>query len=49
LGTAPALALGGGFFLVSLAGLVAWGDRQFERARGELDPLFPSPPRDNAL
>jgi hypothetical protein len=46
LGTAAALALGGVFFLGSAAGFVALGDRQIERARNELDPVFPSPPRD---
>ena len=46
LGTAAALALGGLFFLVSAAGFVFLGDRQIERARNELDPVFPSPPRD---
>ena len=46
LGTAAALALGGLLFLVSAAGFVALGDRQIERSRNELDPVFPSPPRD---
>jgi hypothetical protein len=46
LGTAAALVLGGVLFLVSAAGFVALGDRQIERARNELDPVFPSPPRD---
>jgi hypothetical protein len=33
-------------FLVSLAGFIAWGDRQIERFRAELDPVFPSQPRE---
>jgi hypothetical protein len=45
LGTEAALVLGGVLFLVSLAGFVALGDRQIERFRDELDPVFPSPPR----
>lgn len=47
LDTAAALALGGLLFLVSAAGFVALGDRQIERFRDELDPVFPSPPRDS--
>jgi hypothetical protein len=46
LGTAAALALGSVLFLVSAAGFVVLGDRQIERGRNELDPVFPSPPRD---
>ena len=45
-GTAAAVGLGGALFLVSATGFVALGDRQIERARHELDPVFPSPPRD---
>ena len=45
LGTGVALAVGGALFLVSLVGFVALGDRQIERFRAELDPVFPSPPR----
>jgi hypothetical protein len=41
-----ALALGGVLFLVSVASFVALGDRQIERARIGLDPVFPSPPRE---
>lgn len=43
LDTAAALALGGLLFVVSAAGFVAFGDRQIERFRDELDPVFPSP------
>jgi hypothetical protein len=46
LGTGVALALGSALFLVSLVGFVALGDRQIERFREELDPVFPSPPRE---
>ena len=46
LGTAAAVALGGVLFLVSATGFVALGDRQIERGRNELDPVFPSPLRD---
>ena len=46
LDTAAALALGGLLFVVSAAGFVALGDRQIERFRDELDPVFPSPPRE---
>ena len=46
LDTAEALALGGLLFVVSAAGFVAFGDRQIERFRDELDPVFPSPPRE---
>jgi hypothetical protein len=46
LDTAAALALGGLLFVVSAAGFVALGDRQIERLRDELDPVFPSPPRE---
>jgi hypothetical protein len=44
--TGWALALGGVLFLVSVASFVALGDRQIERFRAELDPVFPSPPRE---
>lgn len=47
-GLAGALVLGGGLFLVSLAGFVAWGWRQIERYRVEIDVLFPSLPRAKA-
>jgi hypothetical protein len=46
LDTAAALALGGLLFVISAAGFVALGDRQIERFRDELDPVFPSPPRE---
>ena len=46
LGESSSMALGGVLFLVSAAGFVFLGDRQIERARNELDPVFPSPPRD---
>jgi len=46
LDTGAALALGGLLFVISAAGFVALGDRQIERFRDELDPVFPSPPRE---
>jgi hypothetical protein len=48
LGTTASLIMGGAAFLASLAVFAAWGDRQIERRRGELDPLFPTPRADDA-
>jgi hypothetical protein len=44
LGTAVSLALGGFFFLVSLAYFAWWARRAIYKYSSELDPLFPSPP-----
>ncbi len=48
LGTAVALVLGGGFFLLSLSCFLAWGQRAMARGRNELEPRFPSPPSDES-
>jgi hypothetical protein len=45
LGTAGALVLGIAFFLISLAGFVAWAMRILARYRAEIESLFPSPSR----
>jgi hypothetical protein len=46
LGPAAALALGGVLFLVSLAGFIAWGDRQIETLSSRARPGVPSQPRE---
>jgi hypothetical protein len=46
LGTAASLALGGLFFLVSLAYFAWWARRAIYKFSSELKPLFPSPPAD---
>jgi hypothetical protein len=45
LGTAGAVSLGIVFFLISLAGFVAWAMRIIARYRTEIDSLFPAPSR----
>jgi hypothetical protein len=45
LGTAAALVLGGATFLVSMTAVALWARRQIWRGREELNPLFPTPPR----
>jgi hypothetical protein len=48
LGVAGALALGGAFFVLSLAFFAAVARRTIERNKAELDSLFPTPPRVDA-
>jgi hypothetical protein len=44
LGLAGSLALGGAFFLVSIASFAAWSMRAIPKAAAQRDTLFPSPP-----
>ena len=44
LGLAGSLALGGAFFLVSIASFAAWAMRAIPKTAAHLDTLFPSPP-----
>lgn len=44
LGTAGAIALGAGFFVLSLGGFGAFAKRRIERYAQEFEPLFPTPP-----
>jgi hypothetical protein len=44
LGIAGALVLAAVLFVLSLAGFVVWANRQIHCARGDLEPLFPTPP-----
>lgn len=46
LGTAACLALGGLFFLGSLAYFARWAGRHIYKYSSDLEPLFPSPPPD---
>jgi hypothetical protein len=48
LDTAAVMVLGCAGFFASLVSFFAWGTRQFDILRGELDPLFPTPPGDDA-
>lgn len=43
-GAAGVLTLGATFFLISLAGFVAWATRAIAHYRTHIEPLFPSPP-----
>jgi hypothetical protein len=48
LGLAGCLAVGGGFFLLSIASFVAWARHAIPKLTGQLDTRFPSPPPDGA-
>jgi hypothetical protein len=48
LGTATALAIGAFFFVVSLSGFAVWAKRKIDRMSGQLHPIFPTPPGDDA-
>jgi hypothetical protein len=48
LGTAAALAVGAVFFLVSLGSFALWAKRRIDRMSDQLNPIFPTPPRDVA-
>jgi hypothetical protein len=43
LGTVVSIALGGVFFLLSIAAFAIWAERTVAAYNAQLDPLFPSP------